>query len=486
MSPPTPICLKYAGEVPSIVQSRVSYAFRVFAAIYNYRVVDTATDGQAICLEYGQKPSPENAATRFHIPARYRPRSWESETRQLGKFRYANEDMHISHGVDETTGKPDWLGEIFEWISSSYEKCIKKRDSIGRIPFCEMVFSKQGICPRKPYASLLMAWLENTLRNGNGVEALAKAPSPMAGAEHIVICSHDIDFYHVKRTSTLVRLLKNLGISLHTSPSGSFFASNLNLLAHLTGGKQVGDFLPAMLERIGKRGFQSTLFVVPQPSHRRDPNCALRQLIPHLSVATGKGFSIDLHGSYASVIDNGTLRPEALALEQAVGQKPNGNRQHWLRFDSHEKLFRAIEAADLKFDSTLGFSDMVGFRNGASFAFPPYDFKNEKPYRFLEIPLALMDVNIEAASRALREDPQRLAEEVLAQSRRLGWGGISVLWHNPMEPLHVPKEINRVFWDSAPTNGAGPERWMTAEQFMALCLSRYQNAGLMEGVHAGS
>jgi hypothetical protein len=394
--------------------------------------------------------------------------------------------MYLSHGVDETTGNPDWLGEIFEWISSSYEMCITKRDSVGRIPFCEMIFNKQRISPRKPYATLLMAWLENTLRNGNGVEALAKAPSPIAGAEHLVICSHDIDFYPANRTSTLVRLLKNLGISLRTSPSWPFFSSNVNLLAQLIGGKQVGDFLPAMLETIGKRGFQSTLFVVSQSDHRRDPNCELLQLIPYLSDASVNGFSIDLHGSYKSVIDNGTLRPEALAFEQAVGKKPSGNRQHWLRFDCHEKLFSTIEAADLAFDSTLGFSDMAGFRNGASFAFPPYDFKNERPYRFLEIPLALMDVNIEAASRALREDPQLLADEVLEESRRWGWGGISVLWHNPMEPLHVPKEINKVFWNCAPTNGAGTERWMSAEKFMGQCLSRYQNAGLMEGVRAES
>ena len=65
---------------------------------------------------------------------------------------------------------------------------------------------------------------------------------------------------------------------------------------------------------------------------------------------------------------------------------------------------------------------------------------------FLEIPLALMDGNIEANSRATREEPQQIVDEVLAESRRWGWGGIVVLWHNPLEPLQVPEAVNQVFW----------------------------------------
>jgi hypothetical protein len=486
MGAPTPVCLKFGGEILELVRSRISYALRVFAAIYNYRVMETAADGEAICIEYGEKPPQESRSTRFYIPARYRPRTCEAAAGQLVKHRYANEDLYLSHGVDLSTGRPDWLGEIFEWLSSSHELGIQPRDSVGRIPYGEMIFSKQGISPSKPYASLLMAWMENALRNGSRAEAFAKAPSPIAGAEHLVVCSHDIDFYHVDRISTLVRLAKNLGIALQNTRNLSFFLSNSNLLARMVRGRRVGDYLPAMLERIRKREFQSTLFVVPRQGHPRDPNYKLRQLLPYLSEVSEKGFSVDLHGSYTSVIEGDTLNAESLALERAIGRKPLGSRQHWLRFDQHEKLFRAVQQTELVFDSTLGFSDMVGFRNGASFAFPPYDFKNEKPYRFLEIPLALMDVNLEAASRALGEDPQALAAEILSESRRWGWGGISVLWHNPMEPLHVPEEINEVFWNCAPEKGETAEKWTSAEQFVTQCLSRYQNAGLLEGVRAGT
>src|SRR5262249_41680089 len=139
---------------------------------------------------------------------------------------------------------------------------------------------------------------------------------------------------------------------------------------------------------------------------------------------------------------------EAAVLKKKASTKPRGNRQHWLRFDSHDRLFETIERAKLVYDTTLGFPDTAGFRNGASFAFPPYDFKNERAYEFLEIPLVLMDGNLEAAARASKENAGDIAADILQKSRKWGWGGISVLWHNPVEPLHVPEEINNIFWKS--------------------------------------
>src|SRR5207245_11758189 len=108
------------------------------------------------------------------------------------------------------------------------------------------------------------------------------------------VFNHDIDFYHVHIASTLLRLAKNLGISLHTARSLSFFMSSSNLLAGMIKGRRVGDYLPAMLQRIEKREFQSTLFVVPRQGHRRDPNYELQHLVPYLSEARKKGFSVDL------------------------------------------------------------------------------------------------------------------------------------------------------------------------------------------------
>jgi O-antigen ligase len=284
------------------------------------------------------------------------------------------------YGTDESTGNPDWLGEIFEWLSCGHEMGIVRRDGVGRIPYSEMIFGRQNISPRKPHALLLMAWMESALRGGRFTADLPRAQSPLPESEHIVVCSHDIDFYYANWRSALVRLVKNLGIAYHPYRSWSYFLANSRMLLDLLGGRRIGDYLPRLLEASTEEGFTSTLFIAPGNGHRRDPNYRLEHLAPHLPKVSRKGFAVDLHSSYTSVIESAELGSEVAALEKVLGKKPIGNRQHWLRFDHPEKLFRCVASACLKFDSTLGFSDMVGFRNGASFAFPPYDFANERPF----------------------------------------------------------------------------------------------------------
>ena len=478
----TPICLSFSAGISPIVRKRITYAFRVFAAIYNHKVVDFGSQADAVCLVYGNSVAHEQGPKAFHVPALYRIRDLRERPPALSKHRYASEDVWLFHGVDPATENPDWLGEIFEWISSSSELSATRRDSAGRICFSESVFRRQGISPRKPYSMMVMAWLKNSLENGRTKQAFAKAPSPVPGVEHAVICCHDIDFYYAGMRSALTRLIKNLGISYSLYRSWSFFSSNVANIAELLKGKRVGDYLPPLLMAGKKYGFQSTLFVVSQQRHWRDPNYRLEHLTRHLESALSQGFSIGLQGSYGSVVEALDLASEIPALEEAVGRKPRGSRQHWLRFDKHDKLFDAVEQARLIYDSSIGFSKTVGYRGGACFAFPPYNFRKEQPYEFLEIPLAIMDGGLIHESLSSGEPAGEIAEEVLRESRRLGWGGIATLWHNPIEPLQVPVEINNIFWECVKNQVRFQERWMTADEFVERAISRYQNAGLLQSV----
>jgi hypothetical protein len=474
------IRLVFGSEVSDLVRRRMTYAFRMFATIFDHRVVEDDSSQEAICCLYGDAPARKDGNERFQIPALYRV-SRESGTKGLARRTYAGEDFYLHHGVDAHSKNPDWLGEIFEWLSSSHELSLTRRDPLGRIDYADTIFSRQKISPRKPHATMLMAWLENHLRNRSGVQDLPKASSPFPDVEHVVVCSHDIDFYYMDKLSALLRTLKNLGLSFRLYRSASFFRSNLRMLLQALGGKRVGDYLPRLSLACEKSGISSTLFVVAGGKHRRDPNYLLEDISSTLFEARSRGFTLSLHGSYGSIVEEATLDSEISQFETVLRSRPLGNRQHWLRFDHHEKLFSAVERAGLVYDSSLGFPAMPGFRNGASFAFPPYDFSSEKPHDFLEIPLVLMDGSVEAASRNLREDPQQLSDEILGASRRWAWGGIAALWHNPIEPLSVPDDINRVFWNCVQQRLEYRERWMSAEQFLSACLGRYQNAGLMKG-----
>lgn len=480
MNHSTALRLEFGEEVPTQVQARMAYAFRVFAAIYGHQVVDReAQEGNRFFYGGAFERGPGKSR---HIPARYTARRAEDPAPAPETSAHAGEKVHLFHGRDPVSGNPDWLGEIFEWLSAAGETGVRGRDSIGRIPYDQTVFARHGISPLRSHASLLMAWFENFVNGREQSEDLPAAPSPVPDARHLVISSHDIDFYFAGRWGSLVRVVKNLAIAILVARSYPFFKDNLRQLFRIAGGGRVGDFLPQLLERSRKSGFSSTFFVLVQQDHRRDANYALEQIAHRLCEVPKAGSSIALHGSYRSIVENSDLNSEVGVLEAEMGQRPQGSRQHWLRFDGPEKLFANLEKAGLKYDSSWGWADQLGFRHGAAFAFPPYNFTREEPYNFLLIPLAIMDRGLQTARRTSAEQPAKLAEAVLAESRRWGWGGISVLWHNPVEPLSACDDVNQIFWTQLEGRVERQERWISAEEFMNISLPRYQGAGLLSGL----
>ena len=477
------ISLEFHDSVPTPVRSRMDYAFRVFAAIHGYSIPNRNAAAAEFRVLYGMPSRQTRIQGVACIPALYRCNSADRKSlaeSAPSRTEFAGESFPLFLGADPVTGRPDWLGEIFLWLSGELEMRSKRRDAVGRIPFSETPFGMHGLSPRRPHAALLMAWLENALCGD--VPSLPKAPSPVAGCEHIVLPSHDIDFHFSGRRSALIRLAKNLAIATRTYKNSGFFLDNLRKIPALLAGARPGDYLLPLLDAVQASGFQSTLFPVVRRAHRRDPNYSLETIAPSVAKALAGRLSLGLHGSYQSAMEERSLASEAAILGERFGKRPRANRQHWLRFESQRALFRQVESAGMFADSSLGFPESVGFRNGANFAFPPYDFERECPHRFLEIPLVVMDGGLEAEARRSGHPPQQIADDVLTESRNAGWGGVSILWHNPLEPLSVPREINDVFWRCAAKRTDSREAWLTFDQFLATALPRYQQAGLLEGI----
>ena len=488
MSGASPIRLRFSEGISVQIRSRIDYAFRVYAAVYGYHVSDPNSKEKARTVVYGLDAG--NGAIQsclLRVPALYQARAKNRRIERITRHSYAGEEFFLFYGLDSQTGRPDWLGEIFHWLSSEHEKGIPVRDGVGRIPDHEMIFARCGIPAWKPHVSCLMAWLENCLNGEESRPALPRAPSPVPGVDHLVLCSHDVDFYYTDRLSALYRLVKNLGIGLLLFKSWDYILASATMLAKLLlAGKRVGDYLPETMRRLRDCEATSTFFVVPKQAHRRDPNYSLADLAPILRSAAQTGFPVEIHASYTSSIDADSLQSEAAALSNILQERPTGTRQHWLRFSDPDELFRQVAEARLRFDSSLGFTDHIGFRNGASFAFPPYNFKEERPYDFLEIPLAIMDGSLAEECQTTSQDPQFLADRILSESRKYGWGGISVLWHNPVEPLPVPNAINRVFWNCLGKKESYREQWISTDDFFSLCLRRYHDAGLLVKVNGST
>jgi hypothetical protein len=137
---------------------------------------------------------------------------------------------------------------------------------------------------------------------------------------------------------------------------------------------------------------------------------------------------IGLHGSYRTA-RNETFLSDELRCLQRLGARVAGHRYHYLRVDPHHNL-EALADLRLRYDSTLGFPDALGFRAGIARPFQPWDLEIDEPLDIVELPLAVMDVTL-AEPRYLGVAP-RAAWPLL--ERLLDWAaanraGFAVLWH---------------------------------------------------------
>src|ERR1700737_1535314 len=219
---PISCSLDFKADIAWVVRSRTLYSFRVFAAIYGYRIVDGKhADIRCLYGKYGDGVGGTLSSVAYRIPARYIMRSEDVPAPALRPAPYGEEILYLFYGTDET-GHPDWLGEIFEWLSCAHEMSLTARDRLGRIPYSHTVFGRDDVSPSRPYASLVMAWFQAFLTNRDHKGTLPKAESPMTGADHTVVCTHDIDFYYVSRYQSFVRLLKNLLIAAIRTRDAAF------------------------------------------------------------------------------------------------------------------------------------------------------------------------------------------------------------------------------------------------------------------------
>lgn len=156
-------------------------------------------------------------------------------------------------------------------------------------------------------------------------------------------------------------------------------------------------------------------------------NLSKSTLTKRLREISKKGWQIGLHPSFNTWMDAAKTEKERLNVEAALNISVTQCRQHWLRF-SWQKTWKAQQTGGLFSDTTLGFNDRPGFRNGTALSFHPWDFNTNAPMKLKAIPLVLMDshlfdyVQFTEADRAA--EVKRWIDEI-----QMVHGTASLLWH---------------------------------------------------------
>lgn len=473
------IRLEFAPDSTPVLRSRLTYGFQLFCAIYGHDPLFRRETGQAdVIIRYGAN-SPGQVSRRclyLHHLAASRPVSVPAPP--PSGFARDGESTVLFYAPMPGT-EPDWLGEIFEWVSCADEYSIAERDFAGRIPFAFTYAGRHHLDIRVPYAAVAMRMLQQAL-----YRLMNRRPEPpacpVARVRHFVVSTHDVDYWPLNRMNGVIRLVKNAAITLALSNNALLSVRQAHMaLRLLDEGRDPLDQFSRLVEQERLRGLGASYYFLPLRLHRRDANYSL--LLPEIVHAIEKlrsqGFEVGVHGTYTSLD-----RPSGLAEEYScfrrLGVEVLGGRQHWLRF-TLDRLISALEKAGAIYDTSLGWSDRIGYRAGACFPFPPYNFEKEQPANFIELPMAIMDQALQAEVKNPAEWFQTSAD-LLAQSRRFGWGGISLLWHPAgFGGGWLSPEVGDVYWQLAERQVSWHDTWENAMNFVRLVRQRFVDVGML-------
>jgi hypothetical protein len=470
--------LAFGADVEEKTRRRIDYAFRVFCAIHGFCI---APPGAGVRLYYGRGPAPVGV---HPLSAGYR---WREPSEPTVPPRLVPLPGDLPPGLDPPgefplfhpageDGRPDWLGEIFEWLSGAHEHSVRERDGVGRVAYSRTLHGRFHLDPGVPYATLAML-LFNRVISGIRPGWPLKPRKPWRdGFSTAIAATHVLDFLPTSVGVSLRRLAKNVGIAALAHRDPRLVWSILRSAAgHLMHGRSAVDGVPDLVSRERREGINSTFTVICRNGHRRDADYELSDpwVQGRLRSLAAAGHGIGVHGSYRSLEEQGGLAAEYSDL-RALGFAAGGGRQHWLRY-AGSRLFEELSEAEACYDCSVGYPQVPGFRQGASFPYPPYDFREEKPFSFLELPLVIMDTTLYNLDR--RGTTWRThCDRVLSRTRSYGWGGISILWHDTVfRGGQLPCGVADLYWQIR----SEADRWMSAEEVVELVWPRFAEVGLL-------
>lgn len=255
------------------------------------------------------------------------------------------------------------------------------------------------------------------------------APEWPDGRSFAVVLSHDVDFLPVRPLDNVAQGAKTLLRHLvrHRDPGDAWRAARGWFSAVASGRDPYGN-VPRIIEGEKDLGVSSSFQVAVGHRHPADVNYHIEsdKVRDYLHCITDAGFDLCLHGSYRSTEDVRWYVEEVELLARRLA-RPLGSRQHFLSFD-YDNLFAAQEQAGIQYDMSMGFPDHPGPRAGFSFPYFPYNLREDRPYRVLQISLFLMDVTLRGYLGLRPQAAQPIIDACLRNLRDKR-GCASIVWH---------------------------------------------------------
>jgi peptidoglycan/xylan/chitin deacetylase (PgdA/CDA1 family) len=320
-----------------------------------------------------------------------------------------------------------FLGLHEQWCSDS-------RDAFGRYTASQSLLGRHKLLD-VPVASSWGRLLRIMLRQAGF--NLPDGPG-FQGKSHALCMTHDIDYLSKYTPGLLFReIVKNFLFNRRHVPG----RERLRRLGEYIGFGVSGrdpyrESIRRMLEDERTAGMKASWLFKAGGNDKRDVTYNIRGAAAAQALRRIRedGHDIGIHPSFNAHTDAGMFRKETQRLMQVLGRPPRTVRQHYLRFD-YPTTWRIQVENGCEVDSTLGFAEQEGFRNGFCHPFLPFDFERGEALPILEVPLTVMDGTL-AGYRELDTAASLQRIRDMHSTVRAENGVLVLLFHNTVFDAH--------------------------------------------------
>ncbi|MDT8322840.1 MAG: polysaccharide deacetylase family protein [Bacteroidota bacterium] len=328
----------------------------------------------------------------------------------------------------------DIIAAAFFFLSLHEQWSSAARDRFDRFPAAASLLGARGELARPVLAEYALQ-LRAVLRSaGHDLPDTGRYEGRRAAA----VMTHDIDYLSKFTAGLLFRELVKNFLFNRRHVSG---AERLQRLREYLGfmREENDPYVQSILRMLAveeQRGIRGSWLFKAGGRDRRDVSYRLEGARARRIIALlrEKGHDIGLHPSFHAHTDAAMLRREHQRLRSATDADLRSVRQHYLRF-IYPKTWRQQAAENFFVDSTLGFAEEEGFRNGCCHPFLPWDLDRGEVLPIWELPLTVMDGTL-AQYRGMTPGDARMRIDALLRTVTEAGGVAVLLFHNTAYDAH--------------------------------------------------
>jgi peptidoglycan/xylan/chitin deacetylase (PgdA/CDA1 family) len=207
------------------------------------------------------------------------------------------------------------------------------------------------------------------------------------------------------------------------------YKKDLSLKGSLKPKQIYDDYSITNTLKIGnKYNLKSSFYFLALENGELDYNYSLGAITDAFEEIKDNNCEIGLHGGFNAYMDLKKIKQEKSLLEAAIKQEVKGYRGHFLKFNT-PLTWKILDELNFSYDTTFGYANHVGFRNGMCHPFRPYCKDQGKYLDILEIPLVIMDATLGKYMGLTKIEQLKQCKDLIDIVER-NKGVLSLLWHN--------------------------------------------------------